>query len=141
MAIDKYILGMAGEYAVCSEVLRRGRLASITMGNAKAMDILVFDEKDEDSTYKVIEVKTTQSNKFVTNFFQKYYDKSVNHPDVWVFVKIDKDLKSRFFVLTHEELAIIQMQRNGMSSWERSFGCDNVLLKDILVFENQWGKI
>ena len=69
MVIDKYTLGMAGEYAVCSELLRRGINASITMGNAKATDVVVFCKTVNGNSYKKIEVKTTQTTKFVTNFF------------------------------------------------------------------------
>ena len=39
--VEKQRLGMAGEYSVCAELLKRGHNASITMGNAKAIDIVV----------------------------------------------------------------------------------------------------
>lgn len=39
--VEKQWLGMAGEYSVCAELLMRGHNASITMGNAKAVDIIV----------------------------------------------------------------------------------------------------
>jgi cytolysin (calcineurin-like family phosphatase) len=36
----------------------------------------------------------------------------------------------------------VQMQRNGMNSWaQNQGGVDNVLLKHIVQFENQWDKI
>ena len=138
--IDKYHLGMAGEYAVCSELCKREYDASITLGNAKAVDIMVFRPNN---SYCRIEVKTSQTTKFVTNFFQKYYDKTLNnHPDYWVIVHIDKDNgQTRYFILTHEELAEIQMKRNGMSTWGKVNGCDNVLLRDVAHCEDQWSKI
>lgn len=141
MVIDKYTLGMAGEYAVCSELLRRGIDASITMGNAKATDVVVFCKTVNGNSYKKIEVKTTQTTKFVTNFFNKYYTPDLPHPDIWILVHIDRDLKARFFILTHEELASIQMERNNINIWQKSEGCDNVLLKDIEPYENMWDKI
>ena len=39
--VEKLLLGMAGEYSVCAELLKRGHIASITVGNAKAVDIIV----------------------------------------------------------------------------------------------------
>ena len=61
--MDKQRLGMAGEYSVCAELLKRGYKASITMGNAKAVDIVVFMQ---DKTFRRIEVKTSLSTRFVT---------------------------------------------------------------------------
>jgi hypothetical protein len=139
-AIDKYMLGMCGEYAVCSELLKRGKMASVTMGNAKSVDIIVTDPSSRQ--YKKIEVKTSQTTKFVTSFFRKYYDISMPHPDIWVLVHIDANTKAvRFFILEHEELGNIQMGRNKITSWQYSNGCDNVLLKEVLGYENRWNII
>ena len=137
--IDKYHLSIAGEYAVCSELCRRGWDANITFGNAKATDVILHFSN---GTYKRIEVKTNQTGKFDTNFFQKYYDKTLNnHPDYWVLVDIDDNYQTRYFILTHEELGDIQMKRNGMDKWEEHFGCDNVLLRDVAAHEDRWDKI
>ena len=136
---DKQRLGMAGEYGVCAELLKRGHDASITMGNAKAVDIVVFLQ---DQTYRRIEVKTSRDKRFVTGFFQNYYDKTQTlHPDFWVLVYINDENNSHFYVLTHEEMGNVQMKRNEMDAWERIVGCDNVLLKDIEQFEDKWEKI
>lgn len=77
--MEKQRLGMAGEYSVCAELLKRGYNASITMGNAKAVDIVVLLQ---DQSFRRIEVKTSRNKRFVTGFFQKYYDKTqTQHPD------------------------------------------------------------
>ncbi len=137
--VEKQRLGMAGEYSVCAELLKRGHNASITMGNAKAVDIVVFMQ---DNSYRKIEVKTSCNKRFVTGFFQKYYDRTKSlHPDFWVLVHIDEDYKSHYYILTHEEMGNAQMKRNEMDTWERIVGCDNVLLKDIEQFEDRWEKI
>lgn len=129
---------MAGEYGVCAELLKRGYDVSITMGNAKAVDVYVFTENG----VRKIEVKTTRSNKFVTGFFQKYFNPSQYHPDYWVLVHIDSQNISHFFILTHQEMGNVQMQRNGKKTWEPNpGGVDNVLLKHIVQFENKWSKI
>lgn len=136
--VSKYQLSMAGEYGVCAELSKRGFDVSITMGNTKAVDIFVA----KGTVLRKIEVKTTRSTKFVTGFFQKYYNPSQYHPDYWVLVQIDSNYNSRFFVLTHQEMGNIQMQRNGMVSWAHNpNGVDNVLLKDVKIYENQWNKI
>lgn len=137
--IEKQRLGMAGEYSVCAELLKRGYNASITMGNAKAVDIVVFLQ---DNTYRRIEVKTSRNKRFVTGFFQKYYDQALSlHPDYWILVYIDEEYLSHYYVFTHEEMGNVQMKRNEMDAWEKIEGCDNVLLKDIEQFEDKWEKI
>ena len=130
---------MAGEYGVCAELLKRGLCASVTLGNAKAVDVILYLD---DKTYKRIEVKTSSNKRFVTGFFQKYYDKNNPlHPDFWVLVRIDEEYQSHYYILTHEEMGQVQMQRNEMDTWERIIGCDNVLLRDVEQFENMWDKI
>lgn len=133
--MDKQRLGMAGEYSVCAELLKRGYNASITMGNAKAVDIVVFLQ---DNTYRRIEVKTSRNKRFVTGFFQKYYDKSRIHPDLWIYVHIDAKNISHYYILTHEEMGEVQMKRNEMDNREKIEGCDNVLLCDLEPFKDKW---
>ena len=53
---------MAGEYAVASEICRRGLYAQVTLGNLKRTDILVFDPKNEQQLR--IEVKTKQGREW-----------------------------------------------------------------------------
>ena len=109
------------------------------MGNAKAVDIVVFLQ---DQTYMRIEVKTSRDKRFVTGFFQKYYDKTQTlHPDFWVLVYIDDENSSHYYVLTHEEMGKVQMKRNEMDIWEQIKGCDNVLLRDIEPFKDKWETI
>ena len=142
---EKYILSMAGEYGVCSELSKRGFNASITLGNMKAVDIMVFME---DKTYRRIEVKTSRKTRFVTGFFQKYYDKNMkDHPDFWILVHIipSNDIAEKeklvYYILTHKEMGEEQRKRNKMSDWYYVKGCDNVLLKNIEQFEGHWEKI
>ncbi|WP_158084226.1 hypothetical protein [Marispirochaeta aestuarii] len=47
----KHRLGIAGEYRVLSELLLRGCDASITLGNAKGTDILVYLKSKKIPTY------------------------------------------------------------------------------------------
>jgi hypothetical protein len=67
--IDKYNLNLAGEYRVCSEVLKRGVFATVTFGNKKGADIVAVGKNRRAA---LIEVKSSNSLKFVTRFYQKY---------------------------------------------------------------------
>lgn len=135
---EKYNLSKAGEYGVCAELSKRGFNASVTIGNAKATDIVIYLE---DHTFKRVEVKTSRRTRFVTGFFQKYFDNCRIHPDFWVLVHIDAENVSHYYVLTHEEMAEVQMKRNEMDEWERIVGCDNVLLRDLEPFKEKWETI
>jgi hypothetical protein len=108
------------------------------MGNAKATDVMMFLE---DKSFIRIEVKTTRSTRFVTGFFHKYYYKDKIHPDFWILVQIDAENVSHYFILTHEEMGKVQMDRNEMDDWERIEGCDNVLLRDLEPFKENWETI
>ena len=137
---NKYDIGMAGEFGVCSELYKRGYDASITLGNKKAVDIYVAIANDRHIS---IEVKTSRNTKIVTGIFQKYASPNqIPHPDYWVLVYIDKNNMSHYYVLSHQEMAAEQMRRNGMSQWAHiAKGVDNVLVRDLSNYENAWDKI
>jgi len=137
---EKTRLNMIGEFAVCVELLKRGIHAFVTYGNQKAADIITVGK---DKRASVIEVKTSDSNRIVTGFFQKYYiENMVECPDFWVLVHFDsKTLQAEFYVLTHQEMGNEQMKRNNMSEWKFVNGVDNVSLKALLEYKGEWSKI
>jgi len=58
MKIEKTNLGLAGEYAVASELCRRNIYAQLTLGHQKRVDLLVYKDKE----IRKIEVKCKQGN-------------------------------------------------------------------------------
>jgi hypothetical protein len=54
-------IGLAAEFAVASELLRRGIYAQITFGNRKRTDILVMNEQE---VFTRIEVKSKRGNEW-----------------------------------------------------------------------------
>ncbi|MBN1361109.1 MAG: hypothetical protein JW993_10970 [Sedimentisphaerales bacterium] len=160
--IDKYHLSLSGEYRVASELLKRGLNATVTFGHAKSADVVAYGPNRRAA---VIEVKTSQQKNFVTSFYNKFETPDDEHPDFWVFVQVNGDLErgfaERFFILSHEELSVIQARRNRayrlrhgdvaddqQLSWEDHHrltndnrGVDNVLLADVEDYEDAWAKI
>ena len=67
--ISPGLAGTAGEYLVAGELSRRGYIASITLRNARGIDILVSDENARRSVG--IQVKTSQGDKPVWILSQK----------------------------------------------------------------------
>jgi len=59
MNISKETLGLAGEYAVASELCRRGIYTQLTLGNKKRTDLLV----EKKGIFIGVEVKSKQTNK------------------------------------------------------------------------------
>jgi len=60
--IDKALLGLAGEYAVASEICRRGCHAQITFGRWKNTDVLAVNLANGKAV--LIEVKTKQGDEW-----------------------------------------------------------------------------
>lgn len=141
MAADrrsKQLLSLCGEYAVVSEMCKHGYDASITLGNAKGVDVVVFDG---DNHYRKIEVKTSRNERIVTGFFQKYDGDTESHPDYWIVVHIDENDQNHYYVMTHEEMGNVQMSHNKMNEWYKVQGVDNIGLREIAMYENRFDKI
>jgi hypothetical protein len=136
---QKHFLGLAGEYAVCAELAKNEINATLTIGNHKAVDVIATNPTNNKACF--IQVKSTDSTRIVTGFFQKYKTEQTPHPDFWVIVHFDKNNFTHFYVLTHQEMAKVQMKRNGMAEWREINGVDNVLLDSLRCFENRFEKI
>lgn len=164
--IQPYLLNLAGEYRICSELNKRGVFATVTYGNRKGVDVYAISDKKARALR--IEVKTSQKNNFVTSLSQKCGDldpnasgfwerraADENSPDFWVLFQIqvgsDSSFHERFFVLTHKEICAAQAARNEAYALKYndrhgrrpdfSQGIDNVFLTDVEAHEDQWQKI
>ena len=95
--LDKYAVSLSGEYAVASELCRRGVYANLTLGNLKRTDLLAFIDE---GTVARIEVKSKQGRDWVSvkgisegnNFlvFVDYYNRSESErPDFYVLTPRD----------------------------------------------------
>ena len=132
---QKHFLGLAGEYAMCTELAKNEINASLTLGNHKAVDIIATNPINNKLCF--IQVKASDSARIVTGFFQKYKTEQTPHPDFWIIVHFGKDNITDFYVLTHNEMAKVQMERNGMTEWREVNGVDNVLLNSLSNFKNK----
>lgn len=151
--IDKYLLSLAGEYRVCSELNKRGVFATMTYGHRKGADVYAIGGKDRPAIR--IEVKTSQRNNYVTNITKKGLAESGEAPDFWVFCEIkgslDGSFEERFFVVTHAEACFLQKKvnadcaeryrvRHGSAS-NSTGGVDNIPLRYLEPYKNNWSKI
>ena len=90
--------GLSGEYYVAAELLRRGYTVGITMGNAKAIDILA--EKNDKQF--IIQVKAIFKQK---NVGWPIMQNKVNPDHYYIFVNLngDKMTEPEYFICTGSE--------------------------------------
>ncbi|RAU81875.1 hypothetical protein [Pontibacter arcticus] len=90
--------GLSGEYFVAAELLRRGFSVGITMGNAKAIDILAEKENKQ----FIIQVKAIYKKKNVG--WPMMRDRvHVGHYYIFVNLNGDKMTEPEYFICTGEE--------------------------------------
>ena len=96
---DKYHLSLAAEYYVAAELQRQGLHASVTYGNAKQTDVVVFS--DASALAVVVEVKATSKESWIVG---GQVPPPADKP--WVFVHVPEALREppRCYVLTQTEL-------------------------------------
>lgn len=95
---DTQLTGMAGEFLVVGKLFKRGYQASITFGNAKAIDVFVFNPENN-KTYNV-QVKTLRKKNC---FLLKKENITKDHVYIFVFLNDFKD-KEEFFILKGYEI-------------------------------------
>lgn len=121
--------GLSGEYFVAAELLRRGYSVGITMGNAKAIDILA----EKDGKQFIIQVKAIFKKKNVGWPMMK--DK-VNESIFYVFVNLngDKMIEPDYFIATGIEAKqkVKQYTTRGIIDLSTLNNID---------FKNRWDKI
>lgn len=133
---EKIFLNHSGKFAVISELLKRCIDARITIGNLDQINVQVFYK---DGTVKTVEVKTSDTNRIVTRFWQKYFNKEKRHPDYWVLVHVDKNKAFHYYVYKHDDLGKLQNEVNG--HLPDGNGCDNIDIKHLSDNENDWDLI
>lgn len=90
---DSQLSCMAGEFLVAGKLFKRGLQVSVTMGNAKSIDLFVHNIRT-DHTFNV-QVKTLRSK----NCFPMR-KKNIRENDIYVFVILNKfDQGEEFFIL------------------------------------------
>jgi len=98
MTIPKNTLSLAAEFAVASELCRRGIYAQLTLGNLKRTDLLVLDT--EDHRMLRIEVKAKQGRSWPN--CRGIYGKDVLLVLVDFYQKSDME-RPDFYILTVED--------------------------------------
>lgn len=143
---QKYHLAMAGEYYVAAQLNRLNLNASVTYGNAKSADVIVFDSDSEKAM--VIEVKTSSKGRWPIG-------SRVPNPSkkIWVFVNMpmDEKLNPDFYIMTqaqiHDELKpgedayfVRYKEKHGKEYGDKP-GVASMSEKVAMKYINQWSTI
>jgi hypothetical protein len=98
-AIAKASTGLSGEYFVAAELYRRGWLVGITVGNAKAVDILA----EKDGLNISIQVKAIYKRK---NVGWPLMTEQIKDGCFYIFVNLNADKMAipDYFIATSEEV-------------------------------------
>ena len=121
--------GLSGEYFVAGELLRRGFNVAITMGNAKAIDLIA----EKNGKTFPIQVKSIYKKKNVGWPILKSKIKR-NHFYVFVNLNGDKLLHPEFFISTASEA------KRKIKEYSTR-GILNMYLINNDKFKNRWDKI
>ena len=147
--ISKETLGLAGEYAVASELCRRGAYCQLTLGNRKRVDLLV----DANESMFRVSVKTKQKQDWPSVkgicrkdellVFVDYKNRGeLDPPDFYVLdvtawkkvIRSIKKLKDDPNAVINEENTLVWPDGSGGFSWK---GC-RVRVADVENYKGAW---
>jgi hypothetical protein len=95
---DQQITGMAGEFLTVGKLFKRGYQASVTFGNAKAIDVLVYNPRTDKSFS--VQVKTLR---YKNCFPMKKENLKPDH--IYVFILLnDFDRPEEYFIVPGKEI-------------------------------------
>ena len=148
MGIHKVMLGLAGEFAVASELCKRGIYAQLTLGNRKSTDLLL---DVEDGGMLRVQVKSKQDR--VWPACRAF---ACGKPEVLVLVDFQNkadDQRPDFYILTGEDWKNVIDEsddikkgwgrKRGDGIFEYTDGFQGLNVKPDMVrrYAEQWGKI
>ena len=128
---DGQVTGLAGEFFVAAELLKRGLQTSVTFGNAKAIDLLAYNPKTK-RTFTV-QVKALRQKNF---FFISHRKIEPNH--VYVFVLLNKPGQAvQYYIVPGQELAD-RPENFGRYFMDVSMASIHATVLEKLGYENAW---
>lgn len=130
---DGQLSGMAGEFLVAGKLFKRRMQVSVTMGNAKSIDLFVHNPRTN-RTFNV-QVKTLRSK----NYFPMRRE-SVKSEHIYVFVLLNRDDQNEQFFIIPGEAILHDINRFFGTSYmrEKPSTFPGVSCSPLKEFENNW---
>ena len=127
---DSQKSGLAGELFVAAELLKREYQVSLTLGNAKSIDLFV--QKTDESKPITVQVKTLRtSNCYLIR------SKTINPEQIYVFVLLHKvGQPVEYFIARGKELIEKRFEVWGQDGGEADFA--GITMGRIRPFKDKW---
>jgi hypothetical protein len=127
---DGQMSGLAGEFFVAAELLKRDIQTSVTFGSAKSIDLLAHRSDPEDTF--IVQVKSLRAG---GDYFPISRDK-INRLHIYVFVLLNKPgVQARYFIVPGSELCD---RRDNVGEWLDDPKMPGIRSRDLAEFENNW---
>lgn len=149
-AISKETLGLAGEYAVASELCKRGIYAQLTLGNRKRTDLLIETE----TSMLRIQVKSKQGKEWpgvkgvfgkdiilvLVDFEKKTFD---SRPDFYVLTPDDwKDIIDAKCIKTgHVKNGNVSISEHNVPTGKDGYVGIGIKSSDVNQYKDKWHKV
>lgn len=122
--------GLAGEMFVAAELLKREFQVSLTLGNAKSIDLFAYSEA-KDRTYEV-QVKTLRTSNC---YLLRIQDIIPEH--IYVFVLLHKTGQAvEYFILTDQE--IIENEKMLYGGGDGKQRMSGILMTPLKGYKDRW---
>ncbi len=96
--IDSQITSMAGEFLIVGKLFKRGIQASVTYGNAKAIDVFAYNEVNQ-KNYNIQVKALREKNCFPIK------KETINPEHIYVFIILNKvDQDEDYFIIKGSEI-------------------------------------
>jgi hypothetical protein len=147
VGIERQNLSLAGEYAVASELCRRGFYAQVTLGRLKRTDLLVYDQESDRELR--IEVKSKQGRvwpgiKGITgsNAFLVFVDFEKKKPDRADFYILNvSDWRRYINKYVRPEGRGVRIDENYCPTWKDGYIGTSVKPNEISKHKEAWDKL
>jgi len=125
--VDGQMTGLAGEFFVAAELLKRNFQVSVTFGNAKSIDL--FAANEDRQTY-IVQVKSVRTK----NYFPIPRD-AIKANQVYVFVILNQPGQPvEYFVALGKQLLKNELTNRFLDDPK----VPGIRYKDLEAFRNQW---
>lgn len=132
--MEKQISGLAGEYFVAAELLKREYQVAMTIGSAKSIDLMAYDIRTKRNWN--IQVKTLRH----PNCFY-LHSTALERLFVYVFLFLhDEDVQPEYFVLLGEEI-LNDLPHYYGSSLGRADGMETINYGPLKAHKGGWNKL
>jgi hypothetical protein len=148
--LSKETLGLAGEYAVASELCRRDIYAQLTLGNRKRTDLLV----ETDDAMLRIQVKSKQKKEWpavkgivgkdIVLVLVDFEGKTVDtRPDFYILTATDwaHVIDTRCVQTGHVKTGKVTISKTNVPTWSDGFVGMGIKPTDVQAYKEKWKKI